>query len=97
MEHITPDMLRRAVEAQGDTFDSHCIEHWLYQHEQRALVRELYRNRDATYPFTETCKQLGLALSRMADVIEKDGESSSPPFRLQDRPCAHWRKVKRGP
>jgi hypothetical protein len=98
MQHITRNMLQVAIDAQQDIFDSHDIERHLYQHEQRALVHELHHNVDAgTYPFTETCRQIGLELSRMTDVIEKMGESSTPTFSGHATPCAKWSKVRPRP
>lgn len=97
MRFITTDLLAAAIDAQtADTFDSHAIERHLYKHQQVALVRELYANVDAqTYPFTETCRQIGLALLRMNDLIEKIDEVSSPTFSGELRPCALWRKRRR--
>jgi hypothetical protein len=99
MRFITRTMLIAAVDAQeDDVFDSHAIEKHLYKHEQVALVRELNENVDAaTYPFTETCRQIGLELLRMADVVEKIDEVSSMTFSGEISPCALWRRVRRRP
>ncbi len=95
MRFITRNMLVASIEAQAsDTFDSHAVEKHLYRHEQVAFVRELYENIDANqYPFTETCRQIGLELLRMIDVIEKIDEVSSPTFSGETRPCALWRRL----
>lgn len=95
MEFITRDMLLAAINAQPEAvFDSHDIERHIYKNHQVAFVRELYRHIDApTYPFTETCKQIGLALSRMTDVIVKISTRTSLTFSGEDRECALWRKL----
>jgi hypothetical protein len=73
----------------------HAIERYIYRHHQGTLVRELHHNIDAeTYPFTETCRQIGLELSRLTDVIQKIGEASSPTFSGDVTKCALWRKLK---
>ncbi|HEX4416248.1 MAG TPA: hypothetical protein VH165_00040 [Kofleriaceae bacterium] len=97
MRFITRNMLVAAIEAQGtNTFDSHAIEQHLYRHEQIAFVRELYENIGAaTYPFTKTCRQIGLELSRMIDVVEKIDNVSSPTFSGEIRPCALWRNRRK--
>jgi hypothetical protein len=97
MRFISRDMLRAAINAQeSDTFDSHDIERYIYRYYQVAFVRELYANIDAEpYPFTETCRQIGLELSRMTDDIVKIGEHNSSTFSGQMRPCALWRRLQR--
>jgi hypothetical protein len=97
MDFINRDMLREAVFAQvDDTFDSHAIERHLYRYHQNALVRELYANLGVgTYPFTETCRQIGLELARMTDVVMKINEVSSPTFSGEPTKCALWRRLQR--
>lgn len=92
-------MLLEAVDAQTTVeFDSHAIERYLYKHHQTAFVRELYENINApTYPFTETCRQIGLELLRMADVVEKIDEVTSPTFSGEITPCALWRRRRPRP
>jgi hypothetical protein len=95
MRFITRNMLSAAIDAQADTFDSHAVERHIYQYEQVAFVRELHENVDAgTYPFTETCRQLGQQLLQMSDLIEKIGEVRSRTFSGEMRPCALWRRLR---
>jgi hypothetical protein len=98
MHFINRNMLLEAIFAQtNDTFDSHAIERYLYRRHQDALVRELYTNIGVgTYPFTETCRQIGLELVRMADIVVKIDEDSSPTFSGETTKCALWRRLRRG-
>lgn len=97
MHFINRDMLLEAVFAPiDDTFDSHAIERRLYRYHQDALVRELHANLDVgTYPFTETCRQIGLELARMTGVVMKIDEVSSPTFSGEPTKCALWRRLRR--
>lgn len=93
MQFITEQMLAAAIDGQAPTFDSHDIERYLYFNAQQAFVMELHANVHARYPFTETCRQLGLALLRMDTRIRKVREVTSRTFSDENRPCAEWIKI----
>ncbi len=71
MTHITQEMLSNAIRAQADQFDTHDIVRFLYTNHQGAYLDELMLHRNARYPFTETHRQLGQTMSRMAELVHK--------------------------
>lgn len=88
---LTDDAFRTAIQAQEREFDSHDVILWFYRFAQAAYVREAERA-SGTYPVTELNRQIGLALLRYPDLIEKIGERESRTIGGELRPCALWRK-----
>jgi U3 small nucleolar ribonucleoprotein component len=91
VHHITDSLLRDAIVQQDVEFDSHSILRWLYVNAQREYLEELYRNREAPRPFTETHRQIAQAVARLGNV-EKVGTADSPTVWGDSTDNARWRK-----
>lgn len=87
MTHLEDALFVEAIAALPHEFHSRDVIDHFYRFHQRVYVLELYENRDvATYPFTETHRQIGRKLHAFSHLIEKIGDGN------QDEPSALWRK-----
>lgn len=94
VRHLTQQVLEDAIrDIPTDAFDSHELIRHLYARFQHEYLAELNENSSAQYPFTETHRQIGLALSRMMNVVVRDGRESSPNIRGESTPNQRWRRL----
>ena len=94
MNHIKPAMLEAAVHAQEGTFNSHDVIRFLYTNYQHEYLSELIANGTAKYPFTETHRQIGKALARLKNLIDKLGKVPSIKTMRGKRTLVEkWRKL----
>jgi hypothetical protein len=87
MTHLGDALFVEAIGALPPEFRSRDVIDYFYRFHQRAYVLELHENRDvATYPFTETHRQIGRKLHAFPHLIEKIGDGD------EDEPSALWRR-----
>jgi hypothetical protein len=92
MRYITQPMLVNAINAQGSLFVSHDIIRFLYTNYQHQYLSELNSHSTASLPFTETHRQIGLALSRLPMIHKTTRVPSEKTMRGKRTLVQEWRR-----
>jgi hypothetical protein len=94
MTYLTNAMFHEAIATQEREFDSHQIIDYFYRNHQVAYVRELMEHISVgSYPFTETNRQIGMALARFTNLIARVGDHRSRTLGGEETSCAVWRRL----
>lgn len=96
MQHITDDILRQAILAQGPVgqiFDSHDVIEWVSRSVPQEYTRELNRYEATDDPILNLHRQIGRRIATLTGLVRSRGKVSSTNIGGKATANEEWERV----